>query len=109
MVQSTDTGNRDDISPFAWHDTSLLGRVLFESQMRSVLVIVVNIRPNHAPKLLFINRDDMFQAIPAETADPALGEAVLPWGAKRCAYLFEPEPINSIPEPCPVDSIIVGA
>ena len=65
MVQPTDTGNRDDLPHFPRLNRPLSGSVLFEPQMRSVLVVVVNIGPDHAPKLPLIDRDHMVQAVPS--------------------------------------------
>ncbi len=44
MVQSTDTRDREDFPHFPRLDGSLLRCVLIEPQMRSILVVVVNIR-----------------------------------------------------------------
>ena len=44
MVQSTDTRDREDLPHFPRLDGSLLRCVLIEPQMRSILVVVVNIR-----------------------------------------------------------------
>ena len=69
MVQPTDTGGGDEVSeydalpPFRRLYRPLLGTVLLEPEMRSVLVVVVNIGPDHAPKLPLIDRDHMVQAV----------------------------------------------
>ena len=63
MVQPTDTGNRDDLPHFPRLDRPLLGSVLIEPQLRSVLVVVVNRGPDPAPKLPLLARDHMVQAV----------------------------------------------
>jgi hypothetical protein len=71
MVRPADTGGGDEVSEyddspdFARPDQPRLGSVLFEPQMRSVLVVVVKIGPDHASKLPLIDRDHMVQAIPS--------------------------------------------
>ncbi len=63
MVQPTDTRNRDDLPYFAHLDRPLFWSVLRYSEMRSIFVVIVNVRPDHAPKLTLADRDHMFQAI----------------------------------------------
>jgi hypothetical protein len=70
--------------------------------MRSVLVVVVNEGPDHAPNLPLIDRDHMVQALPSQTAYPSLGEAILPRRAKRRTHLLRPKPIDSVSEIGPV-------
>ncbi len=65
MLQPTDTGNRDDLPVSSHFDGPFFRSVLLEPQMRSVLVVVVDIGSDHAPKLTFIDRDHMVQAIPS--------------------------------------------
>ena len=63
MLQPTDTGNRDDPPYFPWLDRLFFRCVFFESQMRPVLVVIVDVRADHAPKLALIDRDNVVQAI----------------------------------------------
>ena len=63
MLQPADTENRDDLSHFSRLDRPHFWSVLCESEMRSVLVVVVYIQPDHSPKLTLIDRDHMVQAI----------------------------------------------
>ena len=65
MVQPTDTGNSDDPPHFPRLDCPLLGSVLPQPEMCSVLVVVVKIGIDHTPKLSLIDRDHMVQAIPS--------------------------------------------
>jgi hypothetical protein len=64
MVQATDTRDRDDLPHFSRLDRSLFWSVLCQSKMRSVIVVVDDIGPDHSPKLTLIDRDHMVQAIP---------------------------------------------
>ena len=63
MVQPTDTRNRDDLPHLARLNRPLFWSVLCESKMRSVNVVIVNVRPDHAPKLALVDRDHVVQAI----------------------------------------------
>ena len=63
MVQSSYPRNRDDLSHFSRLDRSLIRSVLFKPEMGSVRVVIVNIRPDNAPKLTIIDRDHMIQAV----------------------------------------------
>lgn len=63
MVQPTHTGVRNDLP----HSPRLKGSpfrcVLFEPQMRSVPVVMVNMRPDHAPKLTLIDHNHVIQTV----------------------------------------------
>ena len=63
MVQPTETGNRDDLTHFSWFDRPLFGSVLLESEVRSVFVVVGDVRPDHAAELRLIDRDDVIEAV----------------------------------------------
>ena len=65
MVQPTDTRNRDDLPILSRFDKPFFGSALLQPEMRSVLVVVVDIGSDHAPNLTFIDRDHMVQAIPS--------------------------------------------
>ena len=65
MVQSSYPRNRDDLSHLSRFDRPLFRGVLFEPEMGSVRVVIVNIRPDNAPKLAVIDRDHMIQAVPS--------------------------------------------
>ena len=63
MVESSDPRNRDDLTHFSRFDRPFFGSVLLESEVRSVFVVVGDIRLNHSTKLTPIDRDQMVQAI----------------------------------------------
>ena len=63
MVESSDPRNRDDLTHFLRLDRSLFRSVLSKPEMGPVRVVVVNIRPDNAPKLAVINRHHMIQAV----------------------------------------------
>jgi hypothetical protein len=49
--------------------------------MRPVLVVVLDVGADHAPKLALIDRDHVIQAVAPQSTDPPLGKSVLPRGA----------------------------
>ena len=57
MVKSSHAGNRDDLPRFPQLDRSPFRRVLFEPQMRPVIVVVLDVRADHVPKLALIDRN----------------------------------------------------
>ena len=63
MVQPTDPWNRDDLTHFSRFDRPFFRSVFLESEVRSVFVVVGDIRPNHAAELRLIDRDDVIEAV----------------------------------------------
>ena len=62
MMPPTDTRNRDDLPHLARLNRPLFWNVLYWSKMRSVMVVVVDIEPDHSPKLALVDRDHVIQA-----------------------------------------------
>ena len=108
MVQPTDTRSRDDLPILSRFDKPFFRSVLLQPEMRAVLVVVVDIGSDHAPKLTFIDCDHVVQAIPSQTANPSFGNSILPRRSKGCTNGFQSKPIDSIPEPRPVDLVVVA-
>jgi hypothetical protein len=63
MMQPTDPGKCDDVPDFSAFDRPLFWSVLFEPKVGPIRVVVVNVRPDHAPKLVLVDRDHMVQTI----------------------------------------------
>jgi hypothetical protein len=63
MVQPTHAQKRDNLPIFERFDGPFVRGVLFKPEMGSVHVVVVNIRPDDAPKLAVIDRDDMVETV----------------------------------------------
>jgi len=76
--------------------------------VRSILMVVIDVGPNHAPKLSLIDRDHLVQAISSKAADPSFRKSVLPRRSKSCAYLSEFKPIYPIAKLHPIDLVIVA-
>ncbi len=62
MVQSSDPWNREDLTHFSWFDRPLFGSVLLQPEVRSVSVVVGDIRLNYAAELRLIDRNDVIEA-----------------------------------------------
>ena len=63
MVQPTDPWNRNDLPRLSRLYRPLFRSVFFQPEMRSVRMVVVDIRPNHSSKLALMDRDHRVQAI----------------------------------------------
>jgi hypothetical protein len=63
MVQSTDPRNRDDLPQVSRLNRTLFRSAFLESEVRSVFVVIDDIRPNHSAKLRVIDRDDVIEAV----------------------------------------------
>jgi hypothetical protein len=63
MVQSTGPRNRDDLPHVSRLSRTLFRSVFLQSEVRSVSVVVGDIRPNHSAKLSVIDRDDVIEAV----------------------------------------------
>ena len=71
-------------------------------------MVVVNVEPDHTPKLALVDRNYMIQAVSSQAGNPSFGESALPWRSKRSANLFESKPIDPSTELHPVDLVIVA-
>ncbi len=69
MVQSSgklggdEVSECDDLTHFSPFGRPFFGSVLLESEVRSVFVVVGDIRPNHSAELRIIDRDKMIEAL----------------------------------------------
>src|SRR5579872_547450 len=59
-------------------DRTVCRRLLFQSDVPSVLMVVGQVFAPEPSQVLFIQRNDMIQYLAAATADPALSHSVLP-------------------------------
>ena len=63
MVKPAHAGDRDNLPCFPRLNASLFRRVFFEPQMRPIIVVVLDVRADHAPKLALIDCNHVVQAI----------------------------------------------
>src|SRR5436305_1612361 len=54
--------------------------------MGTVLVIVGDILPTNSPRMGFVERDHVIEALAADAADPSFRDSVLPWAADRRSF-----------------------
>ena len=83
MMQATDLGNSDDLGLRRW---SMLGgsayRRILQLGVDSVVVVVIDIFPKKASKVVLVQDDHVIQQLPASAANPSLGNPILPWTSK---------------------------
>ena len=58
------------------------GRSLCQCEMSAVLVVIANVIIHETFQMLLVQNNHMVEQISAAVANPALGEAVLPWAPK---------------------------
>ena len=86
MMQSTESGQRDDLIS-AWRRqrrrrNSTSGRVLPQSKMSPVFVVIADIVSQQPSQVSLVQNDHVVKQVPTHTPDPALGDAVLPGTSK---------------------------
>src|ERR1043165_1237453 len=81
MMKTADTRQSHDFT--RWRRARLnrpasRGR-LFQSDVSSLIVIIGQIIAPQPTQMLFIEGNDVIEYLASNTADPALGDSVLPW------------------------------
>jgi hypothetical protein len=64
--------------------------------MRSVLAVVANIFAHQPFQVPFIEYDDMIEQIFSTAANPAFGDAVLPWASEAGSFGLDAETLHGI-------------
>ncbi len=95
MVQAADLRDASHRPAIRWFDGSWKRRIALERQVRSAVVIVVEVSGEDALQVGFVEDDDVVEAFAAERADEPLDVRVLPrraWSAKHFvdAQAFDP-------------------
>lgn len=84
------------------------GAVLIERQMRSGIMIVIEVPPQRTFEVLSAEDDEVVQALPSNGADEALGVRVLP-GTLRCRQnLFYAKRVNPQPNRVAIHAIAIS-
>jgi hypothetical protein len=87
MMQAAESGKRENLAsrgriyrcwPTCW-------RILRQSQVRPILVVVANILGHQPLEVLLIQDDHVIQQVSSATSDPALRDTVLPRAAEGSA------------------------
>src|SRR5271166_1952846 len=83
-MQSTKSRQRDDLAR-AWRHrrcNSTSGRVLPQSEMSSVFVVIADVFFRQPSQMSLVQNDHVVQQVSAHTSNPTLGNAILPGTAK---------------------------
>jgi hypothetical protein len=73
------------LSPASDRYRSTDWRVLRESQVRPIFMVIAHILGQQPLEVLLVQDDHVIQQVSTATSDPALGDTVLPWAAKGSA------------------------
>ncbi len=80
-MQATDLRDGHDGPPRRRLDVPGKRAGVVQGLMGTDGVVVGEVRAQQAAEMALIERDDVVQAFPADRADQAFGERILPWGA----------------------------
>ncbi len=108
MVQTLETGKGDDVAELSRLIRAVVGRVLSQGKVHSVLVVPVEEFGEQALGVPFAQDDQVVEALAAEGADDSLRESVHLRGSHRGADLADAEAPYSARECEPVSSIAVA-
>src|SRR5437879_12348072 len=78
MVESADTGQRNDAAALWWCDGARLGSVFLKGEVRARAVVVAEIAAETPKEMSLVQDDHVGEELAADRADHALGERVLP-------------------------------
>ena len=82
-MKSADLRDRND-APARWRlPLASKGAVIVEGLMRARGVVVREVAAEQAAEVSFVDHDDVIEAFPSNRPDDALGEGILPGGARR--------------------------
>ena len=92
MMQSTESGQRDNLATGRFRFCNpTTGRVLPQSEMSSVFMIVANIVLQQPSQVSLVEHNHVVQKLSAYTANPAFRNSVLPRSAKGRSYWLSPQ------------------
>jgi len=78
MMESSDLGERDDLSEISVVDRPPFWRVLLECEMCPGAIVVARVRGEDPAEMPLVENDDVVQALSAQGANESLRIAVLP-------------------------------
>ena len=76
-------------SGLAWLDGPIARRLLLQSNVRAVFVIIRQILTPKPPEMAFVDRDDVIHHLAASTADPSFSDSVLPGAPYTRSHRFD--------------------
>ena len=78
MMESSDLGERDDLSEISVVDRPPFWRVLLKCEMRPGAIVVARVRGEDPAEMPLVENDDVVQALSTQRANESLRKAVLP-------------------------------
>ena len=76
--------------------------------MGAILMMIVDVGPNHARELSLVDGDHMTKTVAPEATYPPLGERILPRRPECSLHLFQSKSIHPVFEAGTVDLVIVA-
>ena len=108
MMKSADLRDRND-APARWRVYfARMGAVVVEGLMRAGGVVVREVTAQQTAEMPFVDHDDVIEAFPTNRPDDALGEGILPGGARRDEDLGHFQAFDSPSEHVAVDSVPIA-
>jgi len=104
-MQSAYLRNGEDSAAFGRFDLALYGRVLLERQVRSCVMIVVEVSSKNSQQVPFIENDELIEALATNRSDESLDVRRLPWRAVRDHDLLDTHVLDALSEELTVDRI----
>ena len=65
-----------------------MGRVFAQRVVNTVLLVIAGVIADDAPKVCFIQRDDVVEDLAAAASNPSFSGPVLPWGLNAGSFCF---------------------
>ena len=78
MMESSDLGERDDLSKISVVDRPPFWRVLLECEMCPGAIVVARVRGEDPAEMPLVENDDVVQALSTQRSNESLRKAVLP-------------------------------
>src|SRR5215510_4931855 len=107
-MKATDLRDRND-APASWSlHLASMGAVIVEGLMRAGGVVVREITAQQTSEMPFVDHNDVIEAFPSNRPDDALGEGILPRGARGDEDLAHPQVFHPPCERVAVDGIPIA-
>ncbi len=85
-----------------------VGRIFFKAQMRSVIMIIFEIRTKNVFQVSFVQDDDMVCTFSPDRANHPFGKRVLPRTLRGRDYFFDTHVFHSIAKESTIDRISIS-
>src|SRR5262245_16193223 len=107
-MKATDPRDRNE-APARWSlHLASMGAVIVEGLMRAGGVVVREITAQQTSEMPFVDHNDVIKAFPSNRPDDALGEGILPRGARGDEDLAHPQGFHPPCEHVAVDGIPIA-